>query len=622
MRYIDRVLSQLEDHIHSGSFEALETDRIELKDLSNPRFSEDFYKTVCAFLNTEGGIIIVGIREKDRRYLLTGYDPGTEDNLNRLGEQFCNADGTRLDLRAYFPPPEIRPCMDKRICLVYVEKLPEALKYVYWNSHAYARKLTGDVKIPPHQIARQEDLKRELTDARELSLVPAATVEDLDIDPLNDYILRLNREIKVTSPKADLQAALPFMHTLQFVREQTPTLLGMLVCGRRPYDWIKGRCQVDCFVDAAQQVAQNKLILKDNIIPLMEAAVGFVYKNMAVGVSYAQGGTSLPEYPERLIREVVNNALAHRDYESDGFVNLIIKPDTYIEVRNPGNFRADQRLQMETPVRVRRIIPRTKPRNPRLADILKVYDRWEGRGLGMASLTNACLNNEIDVPYFILRGEDNISLYVPKGQVLDDEARSWLNSFSGWISRQTSGRSLSQEEETVLTYFYKSERHNKQERYTILLTQDNNHFQAITTLENYGLIQRLPIDNQLDVYPLYVINPVLTQVDFYPALRQLFGQAFDILQDEYKNVLEVIYQHNTYSRAGAISAKSADLFLYTRRHKVIKDLRAYDTFSRKVRTIVNTLEKRGFIKKVDAKPSGFVINQDFKLSPTLFTASD
>ena len=164
----------------------------------------------------------------------------------------------------------------------------------------------------------------------------------------------------------------------------------MLVCGNHIYDFIEGRCQVDCFVDSRLHVAQSKKVLKDNIIPLMESAFSFVINNIQVGVSYEKGGQELPEYPEQLIREVINNALAHRDYGVNRFVNFIIKPNQSIEVRNPGSFRQEQKIFIDDGNKIRRIIPIAKARNPKLADILKVFDKWEGRGLGMASLTNAC----------------------------------------------------------------------------------------------------------------------------------------------------------------------------------------------------------------------------------------
>jgi predicted HTH transcriptional regulator len=183
--------------------------------------------------------------------------------------------------------------------------------------------------------------------------------------------------------------------------------------------------------------------------------------------------------PETDGDEVWNNALAHRDYSIDKFVNIIIKPNESIEIRNPGNFRQEQKLVLDDPaqkIRIRRIIPIAKARNPRLADVLKTFDRWEGRGIGMASLVNACLDNQIGVPYYIFHSENDISLFIPKGKCLDDKMEHWLKSFSGYLQKKSGGAGLSEHEQVVLCYFYQSELLNRSERYTILLTPDNNHY--------------------------------------------------------------------------------------------------------------------------------------------------
>jgi len=86
----------------------------------------------------------------------------------------------------------------------------------------------------------------------------------------------------------------------------------------------------------------------------------------------------------------VNNALAHRDYSLDRQVILAIKPGKHIAIRNPGTFR--KRLLIEAPadpIPMLRILPEAKPRNPKLADVLRVYRKWEGRGIGMATLVSA-----------------------------------------------------------------------------------------------------------------------------------------------------------------------------------------------------------------------------------------
>ena len=63
------------------------------------------------------------------------------------------------------------------------------------------------------------------------------------------------------------------------------------------------------------------------------------------------------------------------------FINITIDPGRHIEIRNPGKFRNEQVLRIDAEIPIRRIIPIPKAQNPRLADVLKSFDRWEGKGL-------------------------------------------------------------------------------------------------------------------------------------------------------------------------------------------------------------------------------------------------
>lgn len=622
MRAIDKILAQIEACITENRYEVIETDKVELKDFSGG-VSAELYRSACAFLNAEGGIIIIGVHEseKGKRYSFKGYNPQIENALKELPKKFTNQQNQPVDLSLSFPAYEIRDFMGGKICVVYVEKLDEEQKYVFYKGEAFKRRITGDHKLTPAEIEAQNELKAELENVRELKTVDNATLESLDVDKLNQYIIRLNRDVSVETLKADIPSALSFLSRKAFIRADRPTLLGMLVCGRNIEDYVGARCQVDGFVDSPIQIAENKQVLKDNILALMERSVGFVYKNIQVGVSHVNSGTQLPEYPEKLIRETVNNALAHRDYSIDKFVNVIIKPNENIEIRNPGHFRQEQTLVLDDSAqktRIRRIIPIAKARNPRLADILKTFDRWEGRGIGMASLVNACLDNQIGVPYYVFHSKNDISLFIPKGKCLDDKMGLWLESFSGYLKKASGGLGLSEQEQVVLCYFYQSELLNRLERYTVLLTPDNNHFAVIADLEDKGLVFRHPKSPEL--YPVYLVNRILTQTDFTQPLRELFGADYDDLKSDYKDVLQTIYQHNQYSTQETVSANRAGKFLYLRRNTRIGDIRPFNDFRRKVRNIFNRLEKKGFIMRKDGKKPEFILNESYRnmQKPSLF----
>ncbi|MCC7507488.1 MAG: ATP-binding protein [Saprospiraceae bacterium] len=133
MREIDRILDKIESCIRESTYYPVETDRIEVKDVTSGEDWTEVYKSACAFLNANGGILIIGIKEKNKNYQLTGFNPDNEEKIKELAKKFTNEDQKPLDLQGYFPSIEIKEMLDKRVCLVFVEKLPEEMKYVYYN---------------------------------------------------------------------------------------------------------------------------------------------------------------------------------------------------------------------------------------------------------------------------------------------------------------------------------------------------------------------------------------------------------------------------------------------------------------------------------------------------------
>ena len=442
-RPIDKTLLRLEQSIKEMTYSVIETDQLELKDLSGGDDWTELYKTICAFLNTKGGIIIIGVKEdtKNKQLKFTGFSSSqsTEEKIKNFSKSFTDKTGVPLDLSDYINPNlvEIKPFLDGNVGIVFVEKLPEDKKYVYYKSSAYERQLTGDHRIKAEKIQKQDELIEELRNAVELELVPGTTIDNLDVDKLNEYILLLNSDKKVETTKEDISSAISFLSRKKFIRDYSPTLLGMLVCGKDIFDHLSGRCEIDAYFEIHEQVrtiADDQRIYKDNIISLMESARNFITGKINVGISIENGGSAIFEYPEDIIRESINNAVAHRDYASDRFSILRVKRDEFIEIRNPGKFRQEQILYSdEPPVGLRRIIPIPKPRNVNLADVLKAFKRWEGRGVGMATLIDYALNNRIDIPYYRLYPGNELSLFIPKGKVLDENMIMRFNNFDKYI---------------------------------------------------------------------------------------------------------------------------------------------------------------------------------------------
>ena len=624
MRHIEKILSEIETCINQGTFKKLEHDKLDLKDNSHTTSEwREVFKTCCAFLNTGGGIVLLGIfeDEKNQKFTITGYNKRNEEKTKSVASIFKNEERRPLDLNQYFPAFEIHEILGKEVLAIYVEEVPEDLKYVYYEGSAYERQITGDHKIKENKIKAQAEYKLELQNAKELQPVINTTLEDLDFHKLNEYIQILNKDVRSEVIKSDIIGAKSFLERKGFITKTLqPTILGVLVCASNVDDILGSRSQIDCYVDTGFKIAENKKILKDNILPLMEKGINFIQQNIQVGVGIESGGKSIPEYPIRLIRESVNNSLAHRDYGIIKFTNINIIPNKHIEIRNPGRFKAQLLIQdIDNPIPIRRIIPgNSKPNNPRLAEILKVFDKWEGKGLGMSTLTNECLANNTDLPYYKFHSTDELSLYIRKGRLLDEKMDSLINTYAGYIERKMKGEEISFEQKVVLSYFYKSEVENKNERYTILLTKDNNHLEAINELEDSGLIYRHPVSTEIN--SVYVVDRELFRKDFIKELRKLFGADFDALSIEGRDTLTAIYEFNNYSKEKFPSANLIGNTLWAKAGNG-NLLTGFEDFKRRIRKIVNNMEKRGIIQRVDYKPL-YKINSTFQKRPSIYDDLD
>lgn len=335
MDIVTKNLVIIERCIKSNSYEEVESERFELKDLSKG-WGDDWYKAVCSFLNTNGGIIVIGINDKNnsnpKSYKFTNYDNSDKNEKHLkdiLPKKFTNKDSVAIDVSKNITF-EIRDFLTGRVMIVYITELDTEQKYVFYNGNAYYRKITGDHILAKREIEEYEEIKNERISTQELSLIKNTTVKDINLDILNDYIYQYNKGKKRgENLKKSLEEAQTFIIEQGFLFENQITLLGMLVCGNKPEKFIQGKCQVDCYVvnPNSKNIAEDKEVFEYNVIELIKASQSFVWRNIQVGVAYTNGGQSLPEYPEELIRESINNAIAHRSYSSNRFIIIEIRPN-------------------------------------------------------------------------------------------------------------------------------------------------------------------------------------------------------------------------------------------------------------------------------------------------------
>lgn len=608
--FINETIDTIKKSILSGQFIDVEKTKVELKDLSTKGDWNSLKETICAYLNTDGGVVFAGVRERDKQYKLVGFNRNNESKIIELQKSvFKNDNGVLLDLskNIYFDYYTLNIDDDTfDLMIIAVYPLSDDLKYVSINGKYFERKLTQDKEILPNKINQQKEYKQELEYAKEISPIANAKLNDLSIDKVNNYITLLNREIRSETLKPSISKAKPFLSNQHFIKDEKVTLLGMLICGADPFHFLASRVEVNAYYDTTSDIGKDKKLFRTDVLNLMEESFRYVWGNIKINRTISDGGKSEPEYPEKLIRETINNALAHRDYSKDNFVTIRVEPNQFIEIKNPGSFKEKIIIiHTESEIEIRRIIPGIpESKNPKLASVLKVFDKIENQGRGMASLVNAALDNSVDLAYYEIKDE-MISLKIPSGKLVDESIETWLNGFERYIEFKIKNK-LTYEHKAVLAYFYKSELLNRKRYFTILLSESNNHFEVIDEFRRNGVLFEHEASSEQT--PIYVLDRVLLKTDFRDELSEIVGMRFIGLEQAAKEILNITYLFSKYNRQ-ALKAAEITPEVYRRIYggKIVG--KKYETLGRRIRFICNLLFKEGVLIK-DAK-SAYSFNFEY-----------
>jgi ATP-dependent DNA helicase RecG len=360
------------------------------------RAAEELAKDLSCFANTEGGVIVFGVRRDGERVgiPLQGVDGLKQFILNVAQNNLEPPVGHLLLLDALYLPDRSG---DPKLCL----KLE--IKKAFYSVHApkgdrpYHRLFDQCHQMTLEQQARAFERRGMMVPFEERP-VYAADLEALEGDRFRQYYERkYGRPIE--------GSALSHERLLQNLKLASPdeagtlhpTALGILLFCSRPDDYLPG-----AFVDVVayrQTVpdASGQLDAKaihGTVVEQIERTMDYLRASPLVPVRAtkdAWGRSDRPAYSLRALQEAVVNALVHRDYAIRGAqVRVFLFPDR-IEISNPGRLHntltKDALFAGCQPVR----------RNQSLAGFLREYESpltgrayMEGRGEGFLTMVREC----------------------------------------------------------------------------------------------------------------------------------------------------------------------------------------------------------------------------------------
>lgn len=346
-----------QDQLHSA-LSNLEADNIERTSTVNN--TEKFGQAICAFANDLPN-------HRQPGYLLIGAnDNGTLSGLTVTDEVLKNLGGIRSDGNV-LPQPvmNVTKFTFDGGDIAVVEVFPSDLPPVRYKGRVY-------IRVGPRKAVANEQEERILTERRiamarsfDAHPCPESTMDDLALGQFDAY----RRE--VVDPETILANRRPIEQQLASFRlydpeRACPSHAGILLFGKNPrfflpgayvqYLKLPGMTLTDLPEDQAEISGDLHSVLRE-----LEGRVRLIIRTSMRVVS-ALEEKLLPDYPEWALRELLMNAVMHRNYDSNTPIRFYVF-SKHIEIQSPGGLYGEA-----TP---ENFPTRNSYRNPVIAEAMK-----------------------------------------------------------------------------------------------------------------------------------------------------------------------------------------------------------------------------------------------------------
>lgn len=323
-----------------------ETTCIEVKKAER-KVPNSLLDTLSAFSNDAGGVVLLGIDESDDFRTVDGFDAAAV------------RDGAVSALAKLTPhgtaPVEIEEFEGGHLVRIDVAELPSVEKPCFISSQGqYRGSFTrtgageGDRHLTEYEVSQLLLNRGQPTFDEEP--VTAATPDDLDAEAVRRYCADRRRDQPGPFRDVDDPTLMTMTNVLTRVDDRlVPTLGGLLTLGKYPQQFfpqlslsvvVLPATSLDEIPEGSPRFLDNRSC--DGSIPEMVAAARDVLRrNMSKSSTIrGLGRKDRYDYPDAAIRELLVNALLHRDY-SPGSRGTPVQVELYpdrLEIRNPGGF--------------------------------------------------------------------------------------------------------------------------------------------------------------------------------------------------------------------------------------------------------------------------------------------
>jgi ATP-dependent DNA helicase RecG len=358
--------------------------------------------TMVGMANSEGGSILLGITPRSGQIL------GVSD-VGRMIDRVFQA-ALLVDPSLVLPVPRVYSTGGAQTANIVCVNVPSGLPNVYSLDGSYLGR--DGRQTNPLSARRLRQLLMERGAIQFESLIPhGAELKDMDPDAVNAYLEKLNLPVRFSTgaENKDSSEILLQRGCLQRVEGVLrPTYAALLLFGRHPQQWLQNSTILAAqFTGVAFGDRFIKQDIRGTLTEQLYQAESFVRANLRtvirlVGLTHQEE----PEYPFEAVRELLVNAIAHRDYNLQGDnIHLNIYSDR-LEVQSPG--------RLPGPVTLENLLEARFSRNAVIVQVLSDMGFIERLGYGLDRVVTVLKQNQLRPPRFEeIAGSFRVTLYAP-----------------------------------------------------------------------------------------------------------------------------------------------------------------------------------------------------------------
>ena len=340
---------------------------------------DEFLKTVCAFTNTDGGTLYIGINDRGE---VIGVD-NIKKLLEDLPNKVMNTFGIVVDIGAVEES-------GKQFIKMNIPKNRIAISY---HGKFYAR--SGSTT----QELKGTALQRLLLKTNNLSWdeigVDNATFDDMDADTVVRFVTLATEYNRLPMGISSKNMKQLFQNLKLLTKEGELTRAAILLFGKEPTRFFScaifkiGRFRG---TDPTGLIIQDKV--EGNLFTMFEVVIDFLKSKYLLSPISYQGMQRIEtlEIPDKAIREAVLNALIHKDYTSLSAISLRVYDPT-ISIWNDGEL---EKLSIEDLSKEHE----SYQRNPLIADIFYRAGYIEAWGRGTLTIIEETVKSGLPKPVF------------------------------------------------------------------------------------------------------------------------------------------------------------------------------------------------------------------------------